>query len=307
MTSVSVIIPAHNSASTLENAVVSALGQTRPPSEIIIVENGSSDQTLSIAEHLADIHPSVKVIQSKTGVSNARNLGIKTAASDYIAFLDADDTYYPDALYTLGYFLDRHSVDFVKGNLVHDFKNVTRIWRPSLRAYNAPRNIEMEPDYCDFVAIYCGLYRRSFLSRFDTPFPIDVHTAEDRVFVWDTLLSGSTFIHIDKVVYLYNRTSETSVLRKVDGAHFDLFKAYAEILRRNNILESPEIEYKFWLQYVSMMEFSYFADGRLTEEGKKRWMNECRKALKPIAKGPIVKRIMAGNSSRRCSFVASLL
>lgn len=307
MTSVSVIIPAHNAALTLENSVKSAIDQTRPPSEIIIVENGSSDHTLLIAERLAEVHPSVTVMQSETGVSNARNLGIKSATSDYIAFLDADDTYYTDALYTLGHFLDRHPVDFVKGNLVHDFSDVTRIWRPSLRAYNVPRSIEMEPDYSDFVAIYCGLYRRSFLSRFETPFPIDVHTAEDRVFVWDTLLSGSTFIHIDKVVYLYNRTSETSVLRKVDGAHFDLFKAYAEIRQRNNILESPEIEYKFWLQYVSLMEFSYFADGRLTDEGKKRWLSECRKALAPVAKGPIVKRIMDGNSKRRRSFVASLL
>ena len=92
----SVIIPAYNSASTLARAVDSVCTQSWPPHEIIVVDDGSTDETILVARGFGC---RVRVIhQSNAGVSMARNRGAETATGDWLAFLDADDWYYPDRL-----------------------------------------------------------------------------------------------------------------------------------------------------------------------------------------------------------------
>lgn len=92
----SVIIPAYNSAATLARAVDSVCAQTWPAHEIIVVDDGSTDDTLQVARGFGD---RVRVIhQSNAGVSMARNRGAEAATGDWLAFLDADDWYYPDRL-----------------------------------------------------------------------------------------------------------------------------------------------------------------------------------------------------------------
>lgn len=307
MSTVSIVIPAHNAEMTLLAAVSSVLDQSINIDEIIIVENGSTDSTLELAREIENSHPTVRVVQSETGVSVARNFGISVSRSDYVGFLDADDSYRRDAIESLKYFLDRYDVEFTKGNLQHCFSDHTRIWRPNLKVFNSSSSLEVNPDYPDFVGIYCGLYRRDFLNQFDAPFPVGVHTAEDRVFVWKTLLHGARFIHVDKVVYNYNRTSETSVLKKVDGPHFDLFKAFEIILNDSNLQNMPLAELKFWQQYISMMEFTYRAPGRLSREGMRRWVRHSRVAIKPVKNSPIYTKIYKSSDSNRRAFLMKIV
>lgn len=96
MTSISVIIPAYNAACFIAQAIESAIRQTCKPSQIIIVDDGSSDATADIAEGFG---PPVQVLrQTNKGVSAARNIGIAKATGDLIAFLDADDLWRPTKL-----------------------------------------------------------------------------------------------------------------------------------------------------------------------------------------------------------------
>ena len=90
---VSIVIPCYNQAQYLEEAVRSALEQTYPDIEIIIVNDGSPDDTEAVAQHLRAKHPNkIKVItQENAGVSEARNSGIVQASGDFILPLDADD------------------------------------------------------------------------------------------------------------------------------------------------------------------------------------------------------------------------
>lgn len=94
---VSVVIPVRNGQKTLREAVESALNQTKKPFEIIIVDDGSTDETKRIAEKIMREHPGiVKVLSSsERGTSAARNLGVEFAKSDFVAFLDADDSWAP--------------------------------------------------------------------------------------------------------------------------------------------------------------------------------------------------------------------
>ena len=96
MKSVSVIIPSYNRAHLLSRCLDSVIAQDYSPSEIIVVDDGSTDSTRSL---LRDSYPGIKVItQANKGVSSARNAGIRAASGDWLAFLDSDDTWFPGKL-----------------------------------------------------------------------------------------------------------------------------------------------------------------------------------------------------------------
>ena len=92
---VSVIIPTYNRAKTIKKAIDSVKNQSLKPKEIIVVDDGSSDETPKILERIEGI----KVLrQENRGVSAARNAGIKAAQGDWIAFLDSDDWWFEEKL-----------------------------------------------------------------------------------------------------------------------------------------------------------------------------------------------------------------
>jgi glycosyltransferase involved in cell wall biosynthesis len=86
---VSVIVPAYNGERFLEETLRSAVGQTLPPSEVIVVDDGSTDASAEIAERFGD--PVRCIRQSNSGVAAARNHGLSLATGEFIAFLDHDD------------------------------------------------------------------------------------------------------------------------------------------------------------------------------------------------------------------------
>jgi hypothetical protein len=90
---VTVVIPTHNCGPLVVQAVESVLAQTSVPSQVIVVDDGSTDDT---SERLAGYRDRIRYIhQSNQGVSTARNRGIAEARNDIIAFLDADDVWHP--------------------------------------------------------------------------------------------------------------------------------------------------------------------------------------------------------------------
>lgn len=99
MPSVSVIIPAYNAAKTIEQCLASVLGQTLDDLEVIVVDDGSTDDTLEVVGSVADGDPRVTVLtQENSHAGVARNRGMAQATGDYLYFLDADDWIDPTAL-----------------------------------------------------------------------------------------------------------------------------------------------------------------------------------------------------------------
>src|SRR5689334_19281127 len=92
----SVVIPAYNYGRYLGRAIDSALAQTRPVDEIIVVDDGSTDNTREVAESFGE--RIIYVYQKNKGLSAARNTGIRKATGDWVAFLDADDWWHPDKI-----------------------------------------------------------------------------------------------------------------------------------------------------------------------------------------------------------------
>jgi GT2 family glycosyltransferase len=94
---VSVVIPTYNRAGVVVNAIRSVLGQTRPPLEVVVVDDGSKDDTEARVRALADARVRY-VRQENAGVSAARNAGVRASRGEVVAFLDSDDVWKPEKL-----------------------------------------------------------------------------------------------------------------------------------------------------------------------------------------------------------------
>ena len=113
---VSVIIPCYNQSSFLPVAIESVLKQSHSKTEIIVVDDGSTDDTKQVAQGYDKV---IYVHQHNQGLSASRNTGIQNSKGAYLVFLDADDWLYPDAIkINLGYLLRDKTAAFVSG--AHD-------------------------------------------------------------------------------------------------------------------------------------------------------------------------------------------
>ena len=116
---VSVVIPTYNRVPYLGRAITSVLKQSYPVNEIIVIDNGSTDQTLSfIKKKFTSIRV---IIEKKRGVSFARNLGIKNCKYNWIAFLDSDDEWITDKI-------EKQFVLLKESNFKYQFIHTNEIW-----------------------------------------------------------------------------------------------------------------------------------------------------------------------------------
>jgi len=140
--SISVIIPTYNRANFLTKAIESVLNQTLQPNEIIVIDDGSDDNTKEIIE----AYPNIKYIyQDNSGVSSARNLGIKNAKSKWILFLDSDDFWHKDKL--------QIQVDYHNNNQDIYISHTDETWIRDNRVVNKPKKYKKEGGYLFYKSL----------------------------------------------------------------------------------------------------------------------------------------------------------
>jgi glycosyltransferase involved in cell wall biosynthesis len=117
---VSVIMPAYNAEQTVSRAIESALAQTEPRCEVLVIDDASSDATADIVARIADQDRRVHLLRNNTnrGPACSRNHGLAVARGDWIALLDADDTFAPHRIATLIALGALHGADIVADNLL---------------------------------------------------------------------------------------------------------------------------------------------------------------------------------------------
>ena len=138
---VSVVIPTWNRAHTITRALRSVMSQSHPPDEIIVVDDGSTDDTGALLDRqFADC---TVIRQARAGVSAARNAGIQRASGTWIALLDSDDAWHPDKLARQ---LD-HATPVPGSRLVHCNERWLRRGQPlAQKAYHAKRGGDIFED-----------------------------------------------------------------------------------------------------------------------------------------------------------------
>lgn len=220
---VSVIVAAHNAEALLERAVTSVLTQTVADTEVIIIDDASTDRTASIAEDLEQRDPRVRHLRLATnsGPGTARAAGLEAAIGEWIAVLDADDLMRPDRLEILLREADCHSADVVADNLtLVDPATLTQSGiafpigaedRLIVDAQTFMRNSVpggrvnlgwMQPMMC-----------ASWLRRHEITWR-DIRHAEDMLLMMELLLSGARVLLLGVPAYHYT----TRVSRSTGGA-----------------------------------------------------------------------------------------
>ncbi|TFT47977.1 glycosyltransferase family 2 protein, partial [Proteus mirabilis] len=184
---VSVIIPAYNAKKYLERAVNSVLNQSYKNVEVIIINDGSSDDTLSIIKKLSVLHKEIIFFSHENqGISKTRNKGIELAKGEYICFLDSDDTYEPNFLMMLLKETEENNIDFsyCLFNKVFDHNDI----RPSKEYIDNNTLINfLNFDYFD---ICCLLLKKQFIEKHQIKFDTDMIVGEDVWFILQSLYLG---------------------------------------------------------------------------------------------------------------------
>jgi glycosyltransferase involved in cell wall biosynthesis len=195
---VSIIMPAHNAANTIADAMESVLNQSHESWQLIIIENGSTDSTFKICTQFND--PRIHVIRHpEAGLSRARNIGIDAAKGEFICFLDADDQLPEDSLsIRLDHFIQHPDTTYCDGlvlKLNESLSTTLEFWQPQL-----PFDLGKEMSKINSVC-FCGvtwMIRRHAIGtlRFD---PTWSHL-EDRKFFFELAQHGH-YNFVPEVVY----------------------------------------------------------------------------------------------------------
>lgn len=135
----SIIIPTYNRAESVTNTLESCFKQSFADFEIVVVDDGSKDNTVEVLQGVSDERLKI-VTQKNAGPAAARNTGMDNASGDYIAFLDSDDVWYPDFLACANDMLNQNADQVLYGQIIMD-RGVGRYWVKPDRVIGADESI----------------------------------------------------------------------------------------------------------------------------------------------------------------------
>ncbi len=230
---VTVVVPTYNREKTIKRCIDSILAQTKPPFEIIVVDDGSTDRTIEIVEKIDN--NIIKIIkQNHRGAQAARNLGIINAKGDYIAFLDSDDKWLPQMLEEGTFQLSKCQEDCITYSDCLVYKNNrTKLWRlPPVG------NVS----YASLLKQNAPMFQSMIVNK-DLFFKIGLLDENVEAFQeWDTsirLSKEAKFIHIKKPLFAYylhdGETISKSKNKEVNGYNYILKKFKNEIIKVHGI------------------------------------------------------------------------
>lgn len=286
---ISVIVPVYNAEKYLENCIKSILAQTYTDLEVICVNDGSTDNSLSILNSFADQDERIRVIDKKnSGAAAARNRGIDESRGDYITFVDSDDALDPEMYMTLMPFFEKEDVQIVhcgyrrieQNGTMKDVTGSRRcLIQGSEEAIKCMLNGEL------FVgSLWNKLYRKELFK--------DIRLAENLRINEDVLINVRLFRRAIKTVfydvplyYYYNRLH--SVTSNTDGIVIAGDCAQAsekifEILKESGL--SATAANRLYVSLVSLYQ-SYLFEGVSTHKVERALVRERISQVKPYCSG----------------------
>ncbi len=232
----SVIVPVYNVEKYLSKCLDSILGQSYNDFEIIVVNDGSPDNSQQIIDEYATKYPQkIKAFTKQNGgLSDARNFGIERACGDYILFVDSDDYISSQLLEVLNNKLTQNNVDVIRYNaqvIVANNQNGETLFFPETDVINGTQALNKLIDnkqYFEPAPFYA--YKRQYWQNNSFLFPVGKYH-EDFGLIPEVIIKAKTFCSVNHIGYFYVQ-SDSSIMRTVneqkdnqrafDGlAHFD--------------------------------------------------------------------------------------
>lgn len=227
----SIIIPVFNKSETIERTIQSILNYAKKDIEIVVIDDGSTDDSIQITKKLFESSSLKYAIyhQTNSGVSTARNHGIKKAISDYVLFLDADDSLHPDFL---------SSFDRLQ-NLKHDLFVYQYVTKSTNSLVSNPFGLIKEEGLVDIFdeldqyfylkrnrmsfQITSIIFRREFLIENEIFFDENLKSGEDSLFILNAMMQSKSVYNVPMTLFYYVQT-EGSVtnsynIRLLDSFH----------------------------------------------------------------------------------------
>jgi glycosyltransferase involved in cell wall biosynthesis len=273
---VSVVIPNFNRMDLIGETLTSILNQTRPPDEIIVVDDGSTDRSVDVIKRF---EPHVTLlIQENAGPAAARNRGFSASRGRFVQFFDSDDLCAPNKIEVqLAALLDTGADVAYSPWLQAELRDGVALYRePALQQCPLPSN--HPPEYF-FVRSWITtfqpcLFRREILEKAG-PFSEELKPSEDSELLLRILLAGAKLVHVPDTLVLYRLHSSNqisgSALRSSTRAA-DWVKFTARIM--SLIEQSPERfswrDRRIWRREVAFAEYQLYRTARREVDDNRR-------------------------------------
>lgn len=234
----SIIIPAYNTAPYVFRAIESSLRQTHPNIEVLVIDDGSTDDTLRVAESYAEKDKRVRVFhQENAGVSAARNHGIREARGEYLMFLDSDDWLDDNCAEVLLGLQLKNPVKLIASERSNAyFREDGKIFRITEKPRMTPRIISsVEESVVHFwtalslTSACFKIFSAEILRKGNIHFREGIHAHEDGLFVFDYLNMTGGFVYTNQTLW--------TVLRRSNSATRNYsFRMVQSVIEADNIM-----------------------------------------------------------------------
>ena len=294
MPKISIIIPVYNVENYLVRTIKSLENQTIKDIEIILINDGSTDNSGKICDELYRNNKNIKVIhQENKGVSNARNAGIDIASGEYITFMDADDEIEVDMYELLLSNINQYNADismcglrihYINGKIVEEFGT-----NKCIRMNKEEAILKLLRGNILNISMNTKIIKTEILKK--CRFNKEIKINEDKLFFFECIMNSENLVSQDICKYIYwKRDGSASeelysskfwgIVEVADYIHLNIQKyypKYTDISKRNTLLSRLYI-FRMISRQNKIQEFKYQYDD-LLEYFKNTKINEYKKNL----------------------------
>lgn len=246
---ISVIIPVYNVELYLKRCVSSVLAQTHDNVEIILIDDGATDNSGKICDELATIDARIRVIhQENMGLSGARNTGLKYISGDYVFFLDSDDWIAPDCLEYLMTMSKDYDADIVVGGIERtaqyqcEIDTRQPIEELLTQEEYAKHYFKIEHQTIEYY-VWNKLYKRKVVET--VSYPLGFY-AEDVPTTFEYILKANRIVKSSKRIHYYF-VNQDGLTAKFTKKHFDVLKGWDLVCL--SAQKSQRHNYVVWAEY----------------------------------------------------------
>lgn len=218
MVLVSVIVPVYNAENYLNKCLTSICHQSLKDIEIITINDGSEDQSLTVLQNFAQMDARITVLDTENGgVSKARNLGMEQAKGQYITFVDADDWLELTMLEELFHACRLTGSNIAKCDLFwQEERGGRQLYYPSKTYFTYSATVCLNKLFTEigekhFGFASCKLYKKSFIDLHKLKFDETMNFAEDAVFLTRAVIKNQSICYVPKQLYYYNVGNQNSL------------------------------------------------------------------------------------------------
>lgn len=278
---ISIIVPVYNVEKYIRRCVDSLINQTYKNLEIILIDDGSPDNSGAICDEYAKLDNRVKVIHKENGgVSSARNAGLDSASGEYIGFMDSDDYITPDMYEVLYNNMVDNDADISMG--IYALENNKGEFISHYR-YDVNEVFDKAQTIAEMlkqVKYTCSLCDKLFSSKLvgDIRFDKDISHNEDLLFAYQLMKKSNKAVYISKPMYYYCNNEESASRVSFSDKNTTMLKAQTMVIE--DIGENlPQIYDVALTEYVKTAIFNLTAIAKSGYKNKE-YIEKLRKIVK---------------------------